>query len=295
MWFYIAGALVVVLISVYVIKPIVFKPNLKAKFQDKRIIITGASSGLGRELAYQLAKLKTKLVLAARSIDKLDEVARTCKQLGATNVVVVKTDVSVSDQCKALIDEAVKAYDGIDIVFANAGIGMSATLFGMKDHGPDLLNQVMQVDYFGAVYTAFWALPELRKSKGHIAVISSVFGKIPGKGVSGYSAAKHALHGFFDSLRIEEKRNRIKVTLVCPGYIPTPIHETSLSADGSSVGKQKPSLLFQYNEIATGKAATLTLEATAANEFQATFPLLTQVLVCLRSVAPVLADKLQGA
>jgi len=284
--------IVVIAIILYFAWPyilaIVFPPNLKKKYANKVVIITGASSGLGQEIALQISKFSPKLMLAARNTDKLKEIQKHCKDLGA-EVEICTTDVSESAQCKALAEATVKAFGKIDIVIANAGIGMAANVFSLKD--TTVLDQVMKVDFGGAVNTVFWALPELRKSNGHVTVISSIYGRIPGRGVTAYVAAKHAILGFFDSLRLEEKRNKINITVVCPGFINTDIHNRSLNADGKSVGPVKTKSSYKLTETTVGNAASVTLAATAANRKTVFLPTPVYFIASLRAIFPEFMDK----
>jgi len=218
----------------------------------------------------------------ARRIEKLEAIKERCIKAGAESVTVVGADVSDREKCKSLIEKAAETNGGIDVLFLNAGVGQTASLHSLKT--PEVLEKVFQVDYFGAMYPAFYALPYLRKSHGHITVTSSVYGKIPGKGVSAYCSAKHALHGFFDSLRLEEGRNRIHVTMVCPGYVKTPIHDRSLDKDGNEVGSHKKIPLFAWTEVSLPKAVALILKATAQNDKEISFPLLGEVAVRLRGL-----------
>jgi len=256
--------------------------DYKRKFEKKSVVIVGASSGIGEELAVQVSRFKPKLVLAARRLNKLEELKKKCLSAGAETVTVVETDVSDREKCKELIDKAVEVNGGIDVLFLNAGVALSSTLYSLKD--PEVLEQVFRVDFFGAMYTAFYALPHLRKSKGHITVTSSLYAKLPGIGVSAYVSAKHALHGFFDCLRIEEKRNQIRVTLVCPGYSATSIHAKSLGSDGKEVGSHKKSAMFAWLETTIPKCANRILRATAANQKEVSFPFLGEVLVRFRGL-----------
>lgn len=169
---------------------------------------------------------------------------------------------------------------------------MSSTVFHLK--GTQVLEDVMKVDYMGAVNIVFAALPELRKAKGHIGVVSSVYAKLPSKGVTGYAAAKHALHGFFDSLRLEERRNKINITMVCPGFINTDIHKNSLNGEGKSVGSVKPSTIFKLTEVSVGQAASTTLTAIAGNQTHVYFPFLANVAVFVRSICPSLDKVIFG-
>jgi len=278
-WWYIF----LVIVAFFVIKWFMRRSaNYKQKFEKKSVVIIGASSGIGEELALQVSRFKPKLVLASRNIYKLEEIKKNCLSVGADTVTVVETDVTDREQCKKLIEKVEEVNGGIDVLFLNAGIGLTSTLFSLKN--PEVLEQVFRVDYFGAMYPAYYALPLLRKSKGHITVTSSLYGKLPGIGVSAYSSAKHALHGFFDCLRIEEKRNQIRVTMVCPGYINTPIHNKSLGGEGKEVGSHKKSALFAWTEISLSKCASQILKATAANEKEVSIPLIGEVAIRLRGL-----------
>jgi len=175
--------------------------------------------------------------------------------------------------------------------FLNAGIGLTSTLYKLTD--PEPLKRVIETDVLGAVYPAFYALPSLRTTKGHIVVTSSGFGKLPGVGISAYCASKHALHGFFDCLRAEETRNNIHVTLVCPGYIKTPIHDRSLGSDGKEVGSHKKSSMLAYTETSLHYAARQILLATATNQTEVYFPIFVKLTIHLRGIiGPRLFDYL---
>jgi len=289
MFWYILLGIIAVLIGLKFAQSVA-SPNYRRKFEGKCVVIIGASSGIGEELAVQVSKFKPKLVLAARRVNQLKEVEKRCIAAGAASVTVVPADVSKKENCREIIEKAVEENGTIDVLFLNAGIGLTATLFSIKE--PEVLEKVFNVDFFGAMYPAFYALPHLRKSQGHIVVTSSVYGKLPVKGASAYCAAKHALHGFFDSLRMEESRNRIRVTLACPGYVSTPIHDNSLGGNGKQVGSHKKSS-SSWAEIPLSKASRAILKATASNEKEIVIPLLVQVAVCLRGIlGPSLFDRL---
>jgi len=289
MFWYILLGIIAVLIGLKFVQS-VGSPNYKRKFEGKCVVIIGASSGIGEELAVQVSKFKPKLVLAARRMNNLKEVEKRCIAAGAASVTLFPADVTKKEDCRGIIEKVVDRHGTIDVLFLNAGIGLTATLYSFKE--PETLEKVFNVDFYGAMYPAFYALPHLRESQGHIVVTSSVYGKLPGKGVSAYCAAKHALHGFFDSLRIEESRNRVRVTLVCPGYVSTPIHDNSLGGDGKQVGSHKKGSLF-WTEIPLNKAAGAILRATASNEKEIVMPLFCQVAASLRGIlGPPLFDRL---
>jgi len=257
--------------------------NYQKKFGNKIIVIVGASSGLGEELALQVSQYHPKgLVLAARRLDKLEEIKKKCEARGASSVMVVQADITSQKDCKNIIDATVDTYQKIDILFLNAGIGLTSSLFKLKD--PEPLKAVFETDLIGVVNTAFYALPALRTSKGHIVVTSSGYGKLPGLGLSAYSSSKHALHGFFDCLRAEEARNNIRVTLVCPGYIKTAIHDRALGSDGKEVGSHKKSTLLSYTETTISVAVSYILKATATNKTEVFFPFLVNFAVRLRGI-----------
>ena len=193
--------------------------------RDKRFVITGASDGIGRELAIQLAREGAKLVLAARSLEKLNDVCGMCEEAGSAATPVV-TDVSKESDCANLIANAAAALGGIDVLVNNAGISYMKRLEDCDDLYP--YETVMAVNYLGAVYCTHHALPHLKASRGLLVAVSSGQGKTGFPGFSAYSASKFAMHGFFDSLRIELEDDSVDVQIVCPGPVQTAIHNKSL-------------------------------------------------------------------
>ncbi len=173
--------------------------------KDKVVIITGASKGIGAELARQLAAKGAKLVLAARGEQELEAVAAECRKRGA-EVIAVRADVAIERDCQAVVAGAVTAFGRLDALVNNAGATMWARFEDVQDMS--ILERIMQVNYMGAVYCTHHALPFLRESKGLIVGISSLAGRTGVPTRTGYSAAKHAMTGFFDSLRIELARQR---------------------------------------------------------------------------------------
>ena len=218
---------------------------MSSVWKDKVIIITGASSGLGEEMAYQFAKAGAKLSLAARATDKLEAVSKKCQTFEAESIVVT-TDVSSEEQCKQLIDETVKAFGQIDVLVNNAGFSMSAYLSDIQDLG--MLSNMMQVNYMGSVYCTYYALPHLKKTKGQIVAVSSLAGKTGVPTRTGYCASKHAMNGFFDALRVEVAEDGIHVLIACPDFVATGIHERSKDASGNPLGK---SHTIDYSKVMT--------------------------------------------
>lgn len=200
----------------------------------KTVIITGASSGIGKELAFRFAQKSARLVLAARNKERLNSVVTQCKQFGGEAIAVV-ADVSQKEACKNIVDETLKTYGGIDILINNAGISMWSEF--EKVINIEALEQIMRVNFFGSMYLTHFALPHLIKSKGQIVGVSSLTGKtgVPTRSI--YAASKHAMAGFFDSLRIELKEKGVAVTMIYPGFVASEVRERALNGDGVPMGK----------------------------------------------------------
>jgi NAD(P)-dependent dehydrogenase (short-subunit alcohol dehydrogenase family) len=202
---------------------------VKKPFGDRAVVITGASDGIGAELARQFAQQGAWLALGARRPHELDVVAQGCIARGG-RAIIVPTDVTDPAQCEHLIARALEAYGKVDALVNNAGVGAHFSF----DDATDLsvFEQVMRVNYLGSVYCTHFALPALKKSKGRIAVISSLAGKTGVPGRAAYAASKHAVQGFFDSLRIELAPTGVTVTVVSPGFVRTNIRKHALGGDG---------------------------------------------------------------
>jgi dehydrogenase/reductase SDR family protein 7B len=208
--------------------------NLYEKiFKDKVIWITGASSGIGESLVYQLNKYGAKLIISSRNKQDLDLVRVKCQN--HHNVFVLPLDIGNLDSLEEKAEEAITHFGYIDILINNAGIGQRALV---KDTSIEDDQAIMNVNYFGTVALTRAVLPEmLKKNYGHIVVVSSIVGKYGVPYRSSYNASKHALHGFFDSMRAEVAANNIKITMICPGFIETPIAVKALTGKGQSWGK----------------------------------------------------------
>lgn len=208
----------------------------KNDFQHQVIIITGASFGIGRELAIQLSRQGARLALAARSQDLLEELAGHCRNLSKPlggMAVAIPTDVTDFIQCQKLIQSAYDEYGRIDTLINNAGIGMRGRFERMQDI--QVLENVMRVNYWGSVYCTFHALPHLINNKGRIVAYSSGAGIISAPKSSGYAASKHAMVGFFDSIRIEIARHGVSVTMIYPDWVETGITSRAIGLDGKPI------------------------------------------------------------
>ncbi len=201
--------------------------------QNKVVVITGASSGIGLALAKEFAQRGAKLVLAARSVDKLKKIEKEFNKNGI-EAISVATDVSKEKDCKNLIDQAIAKYKRIDILINNAGISMRA-LF--KDVDLSVLKQLMDVNFWGTVYCTKYALPYLLETKGSVTGISSIAGFIGLPARTGYSASKFAMHGFLETLRVENLKTGLHVLIAAPGFTASNIRKTALSNNGSAQGE----------------------------------------------------------
>jgi short-subunit dehydrogenase len=203
-------------------------------FAGKVIVLTGASEGIGRAFALALAPQRPRLVLAARNRERLESLAAQCTALGA-ETLVVPTDVTDQDACRALVDAAVSHFGGIDVLVNNAG----GTMWTRFDEVTDLtiFERLMRLNYLGSVYPTYFALPALKRSRGRIVAVASVAGLTGVPTRTAYSAAKHAVIGFFDSLRVEVAGDGVSVTVVCPDFVESQIHRRALGPDGKPLGE----------------------------------------------------------
>jgi len=198
------------------------------------IIITGASSGIGKALAIALAPYSPKLVLVARDRTRLEEVAESCEQLGATTLVV-PTDVADPQACEEMIRSAIAKFSRIDVLVNNAGMSMWSTVEDVQD--VSRFKHIMDVNFLGSVYCTKFALPFLKRTRGRIVAISSVASLTGVPSHAAYCASKHAMNGFFESLRIELVGTGVSVTIVAPDFVQSEIHQRSLGSDGKPLGR----------------------------------------------------------
>lgn len=232
------------------------------RLQDGKIVwITGASSGIGEALAYALSKRGCKLILSSRKKDKLNRVQRQCAH--PENVKVLPLDVSDFDSLPEKAVEAQSAFGNIDVLINNAGISQRSLII---DTDLEVYQRIMDVDFFGALALSKAILPHfVERQKGHFVTISSLMGKFSSPQRSGYCAAKHALHGFFDALRMEHDGDNINVTMVCPGFVRTNVAKNAITADGSPKNSQSESIA---NGIPVTVAAQKIIRAVEGEKFE---------------------------
>ena len=202
-------------------------------FRDKNIWITGASSGIGEALAYELSNRGANLILSSRRKEALMEVKNNCKT--PSKVHIITLDLAETDQLSGKAREALSIFGHIDYLFNNGGISQRSEAIDTK---LEVIRKVMEINFFGSVALTKAVLPSMiERQSGHIVVTSSVMGKFGTRLRSSYAASKHALHGYFDSLRQEHYDDNIHISLVCPGYIKTNVTKNALEGDGSKHNK----------------------------------------------------------
>ena len=218
-------------------------------FTNRVIVITGASSGIGRALARELAVERPRLVLAARDAERLEEVAADCERLGA-ETLVVPTDVTRPEECGRMIDQCVARFGGGDVLVNNAGRAMWARFDELDDLA--VMADIMHVNYLGCVYGTHFALPHLKRSRGLVVAVASISGIVGAPMLSGYSASKHAVIGFFESLRIELAASGVGVTIVAPDFVQSEILSRATGASGAPLGTSPmdPQTLMTAEECA---------------------------------------------
>lgn len=207
-------------------------------FKDRRVWITGASSGIGEALARAFHDAGGKLILSARREDELKRVQTACG--GEPNARILPMDVTSAKELPEKTQMALGIFNGIDILVLNAGITQRSLT---RETEESVYRQLMEVNFFASEAMARAVLPSMLAQKsGHMVVISSIAGKFGVPLRSGYSASKFALHGFFEVLRAEEEKNGIHVTMVCPGYIRTDISLSALRGDGGKHAQMDPGI-----------------------------------------------------
>jgi short-subunit dehydrogenase len=260
--------------------------NTDDRLHNNVVVITGASKGIGAELAWQLAGKGARLALAARNEKELEAAAERCRKRGAS-VVTVKADVSVERDCQAIVAGAVLAFGRLDTLVNNAGASMWARFEDIRDMS--ILERLMQVNYMGCVYCTHHALPHLRESQGRIVGVSSLAGMIGVPTRTGYSAAKHAMRGFFDSLRIELDGSGITVTMIYPGFVATGIRENATGPDG------KPILVSPVKErevMSVEDCAARIVKAMERREREVVMTARGKMGQWLKLLAPSLVDRI---
>lgn len=206
---------------------------MKLEMRDKVVIITGASSGIGKALAYEAARQGAKLSIAARNIESLLVVEKELKAMG-TSVISIRTDVTKELACKELVRQTNDYFGRIDVLINCAGISMRALL---EDLDLNVIRKVMDVNFWGTVYCSKYALPYLLQSHGTLVGVISIAGYIGLPGRTGYAASKFAVRGFLNTVRVENRKKGLHVLLAAPGFTASNIRKAALNGEGRQQGE----------------------------------------------------------
>ncbi|MFP2907126.1 SDR family oxidoreductase [Pyxidicoccus sp. 3LFB2] len=255
--------------------------------QGKCVVVTGASMGIGEELSVALAARGANLVLAARSEEALQRVKQRCEAAGG-KAVAVATDVGDPEACRRMVARAVEAFGGIDVLVNNAGISMDARFEDVTDLG--LFERLMRINYLGAVYCTHHALPHLKSRRGLLVAVSSLTGKTGVPTRTGYAASKHAMMGFFDSLRVELMGTGVDVTVVCPGFVATNIRGNALGKDGKPL--QESAHDESEGNMDVGTCVSIILRAMDRREREVVMTTQGKVGQYLKLFTPGLLDRI---
>jgi short-subunit dehydrogenase len=203
-------------------------------FRNHVIIVTGASSGIGKALSLQLANEGASLSLAARDTERLDALVKECHNRGGS-AIAIPTDVSDEQNCQTLIEQTIRHFGRIDMLVNNAGFSVAAEFAGLPNL--ELFKRVMAVNFTGQVQCTYYALPYLKDTGGRVVNVSSLGGKFTIPYNTSYIASKHAVTGFSDSLRMELSKSGVSVTVIFPYWVVTEFHERLLDKDGKPRGQ----------------------------------------------------------
>lgn len=201
--------------------------------RGKVVIVTGASSGIGKALVYEFARCGAKIVMAARNMDELTRIGQELSALGV-EALPVQTDVTKEEDCKLLVERTIERFGKLDVLVNNAGISMRA-MFDELDL--EIIHRVMDVNFWGTVNCTRYAIPYLLETKGSLVGIISVAGFLGLPGRTGYSASKFAVRGFLNTLRVENLKRGLHVLVAAPGFTASNIRKTALTAHGGEQGE----------------------------------------------------------
>ena len=249
--------------------------------RDKVVVVTGASSGIGKALGMEAVGRGARVAVCARNLDKLNDVFA-----GVEGVLTWETDVSKENDCKAFIEAVIEQWGRVDILINNAGISMRA-LFEEADLS--VIRELMDINFWGTVYCTRFALPSILQHKGVIVGVSSIAGYRGLPGRTGYSSSKFAMQGFMEALRTELLHTGTHVMWVCPGFTSSNIRNVARSADGSA---QKETPLEESKLMSAEECAKRILDAAEQRKRTVVMTLQGRLTVWLNKLFPALADRL---
>jgi short-subunit dehydrogenase len=251
-----------------------------------RIILTGASEGIGRALALELAARGARLALAARDRERLETLAQECRARGG-EARALPTDVTSQQDCEWLVNETVTAFGGIDVLVHNAGITMWSRFDALTDFS--IFERIMEVNYFAPVRLTALALPHLKQSRGLLVAVASLAGLTGVPERSGYAASKHAMIGFFDSLRIELDGSGVDVSVVAPDFVVSEIHKRAIGPNGEPLGE---SPMVKTKIMTAEDCARRIVRAIERRERQVLMSTRGRLGRWLKLIAPSLIDRI---
>jgi dehydrogenase/reductase SDR family protein 7B len=253
--------------------------------KEKVVIITGATSGIGKALAFEFGLRGSRIVITGRNADALSAASRQLTEKGVIAHAIC-ADVTLPEDNKRMAEETLKTFGRIDVLINNAGISMRAIF---EDVNPDVIRKVMDINFYGAVYATKYCLPDIIRNRGSIVGISSIAGfrGLPAR--TGYSASKFALNGFLESLRTELLNSGVHVLTACPGFTASNIRKRSLTQDGSSQG-ESPRL--EEKMMTAEECAAHIYRATVRRKRTLVLTLQGKLVVLLNKWLPSLADRI---
>ncbi|MBR6346326.1 MAG: SDR family oxidoreductase [Bacteroidales bacterium] len=251
-------------------------------FKDKVVIVTGASSGIGLAAARRFGSAGAKVVMAARSLDKMLDLAPSVGE----DVLCVKADVSVESDCREIIDQTIARWGRIDILVNNAGLSMRAMV---RDMDLSVIRRLMDVNFWGTVYCTKYALPHLLASKGQVVGVVSIaaYSALPAR--SGYSSSKYAVRGFLDTLRIEHLKDGLGVLVFAPGYTSSNVRNAALTADGTPQGETP---LEEGKLMSAEECADILARALSKRRSEVILTPLGKATVFMHRLFPRLTDRM---
>lgn len=255
------------------------------RFDDKVVVITGASSGIGKALVFEFAGRGAKVVAAARSLENLTSLKDEVTAKGG-DIFIVKTDVSIEDDCRQLIVQSVEKFQRIDVLINNAGISMRA-LFDELD--TRVIKRLMDVNFWGTVYCSKFALPYLLQSMGSLVGVSSIAGYKGLPGRTGYSASKFAMQGLLEVIRIENLKKGLHVLIACPGFTASNIRKTALAGDGAQQGESPRD---EQKMMSAEEVARHIADAVSSRKRTLILTSQGKITVLLNKFFPALLDKM---
>ncbi|QHV93832.1 SDR family oxidoreductase [Spirosoma endbachense] len=253
--------------------------------KDKVVLITGASSGIGRALAFAFGREGASIVICARKADALQEVSTDLQQAGIS-VLSLIADVSKESDVQQLIEQTIARFGRLDILINNAGISMRSMLI---DTDPAVIQKVMDINFMGTVYATRYALPYILKTKGSIVGISSIAGYRGLPVRSGYSASKFAMNGFLEAVRTELLHSGVHVLTACPGFTASNIRVSALDAHGQAKGE---TMRDESSMMSAEECADHILRAVKSRKRELILTTQGKFTVFINKWLPALADKL---